>query len=109
MATRQECEPWRCAEARHCQSDRTGDLSERSRHDSQGVHEDAASGNAYCFQVLSDRAFGKLKERHEVELGPYRDLSDDELREKIRKLERELGIQSAEPEVLPPASDPKPN
>jgi hypothetical protein len=27
-------------------------------------------------QVLSDRAFGKLKERHEIEVHPYRDLSD---------------------------------
>jgi hypothetical protein len=35
-------------------------------------------GSAYCFQVLSDRAFGKLKECHEVEVGPYREMTEDE-------------------------------
>ena len=66
-------------------------------------------GNAYAFQVLSDRAFGKLKERHELEVGPYREMSDDELRERIAQLERELGISSLAPELLPPSSDLKPN
>lgn len=45
-------------------------------------------GNAYAFAVLSDRAFGKLKERHEVEVGPYREMTDDELRERIRAIAR---------------------
>jgi hypothetical protein len=49
-------------------------------------------GSPYCFQVLSERAFGKLKERHEVEVGPYRDLTEDELRDRIAKLEQELGL-----------------
>jgi len=66
-------------------------------------------GNAYAFQVLSDRAFGKLKDRREVEVGPYREMSDDELRERIAQLERELGIPSSAPEALPPTSEPKPN
>jgi len=65
-------------------------------------------GNAYSFKELADRAYGKLKERHEVEVGPYSDLSDDELREKIRKLERELGVPSSDPELLPPTPE-KPN
>lgn len=57
-------------------------------------------GNAYAFQVLSDRAFGKLKEHYEVEAGPFRDLTDDELRERIAKLEEQLG-------VLPEHIEPK--
>ena len=62
-------------------------------------------GNAYCFQVLSDRAFGKLKERHEVEVGPYRDMTEDELRERIAKLQEELGVLPAHIED----DTPKPN
>ena len=31
-------------------------------------------GNAYAFQVLSDRAFGKLKETIQAEISPYREL-----------------------------------
>ena len=45
-------------------------------------------GSAYCFQVLSDRAFGKQKERHKVEVGPYREMTDDELRQRIAQLQR---------------------
>jgi hypothetical protein len=67
-----------------------------------------AKGNAYAYQVLADRAYGKLKERHEVELSPYRELSDEELHQRIAELQRQLGIAPA-PEALPPACDPKPN
>ena len=35
-----------------------------------------SKGNAYCFQVLADRGYGKLKERHEVEVTPYSHMSD---------------------------------
>jgi hypothetical protein len=52
-------------------------------------------GSPYAFQVLSDRAFGKLKERHEVELGPYRDMSEDELKKRVKELEQQLGILPA--------------
>lgn len=61
-------------------------------------------GNAYCFKELSDRAYGKLKERHEVELGPYREMTEEQLQQRIVELERELGISHAEP-ALPPAPD----
>jgi hypothetical protein len=54
---------------------------------------------------LSDRTFGKPKERHEVEAGPYQQMTDDELRQRIVQLQEELG--------LPPHTDqndgPKPN
>jgi hypothetical protein len=65
-----------------------------------------AKGNAYCYQTLADRAYGKLKERVEVEAGPYREMSEAELRERIAKLERELGVLPAH---LEPDQDPKPN
>jgi hypothetical protein len=62
-------------------------------------------GNAYAYQVLSDRAFGKLKERHEVEVGPYRDMTEDELKKRLHELEQKLGYVR----VLPPSDEPKPN
>jgi len=63
-------------------------------------------GSAYCFQVLSDRAFGKLKERHEIEVGPYHDLTEEQMQQRVAELERQLGIAPA----LPPADDStKPN
>lgn len=69
----------------------------------------ALKGNAYAFKELADRAFGKLKERHEVEIGPYKDLSDEELQKRIADLERKLGVPS-QPAPLPSASDEsKPN
>jgi hypothetical protein len=51
-----------------------------------------AKGNAYALQVLADRGYGKLKEQHQVEVGPYRDLSDDELRDRIAKLQEQPGL-----------------
>ena len=63
-------------------------------------------GNAYCFQVLAERAWGKLKEHVEFDVSPYRQMTDDELKTRITELERELGVVPA----LPPADDePKPN
>lgn len=64
----------------------------------------ALIGNAYALKELANRVFGKLKERHEVEIGPYKDLSDDELQKRIADLERKLGVPS-QPAALPPASD----
>lgn len=66
-------------------------------------------GNAYCFQVLADRAFGKLKESIQHEVSPYSDLSDDQIRERIRELERKLGISRSAPELLQPSWETKPN
>ena len=63
-------------------------------------------GNAYAFKELSDRAYGRLKERIEVEAGPLRNMSDDDLKVRIAELEKQLGLVPA----LPPASeDSKPN
>ncbi len=69
-------------------------------------------GSAYCFQVLSDRAFGKLKERHEYEISEYRDVSTEDLVSRIAELERELGMSSSAPDSapeLPPPAETKPN
>ena len=57
-------------------------------------------GNAYAFKELADRAFGRLKEKVEVDVGPYKDLSDEDLKTCIAELERQLGA----PPVLPPVS-----
>jgi hypothetical protein len=66
-------------------------------------------GSPYAFQVLSDRAFGKLKETHAIEHNPYKHLSDEELEAKIKDLEqrlaKDLGYVKAEPQILPPAKD----
>ena len=66
-------------------------------------------GSAYAFQVLADRAFGKLKESIQHEVRPYAELTDEELHKRIKQLEQELGVPSSAPEVLSPASEPKPN
>jgi hypothetical protein len=52
----------------------------------------ALKGNAYAFTVLADRAYGKLKERHEYELSEYREVSEKALIERIRQLEQSLGL-----------------
>lgn len=63
-------------------------------------------GNAYAFKELSDRAYGKMKEKIEVEAGPLRDMSDEGLRARVAELQAKLGLVPA----LPPAEDDsKPN
>jgi hypothetical protein len=62
-----------------------------------------SKGNAYCFQVLADRGYGKLKEQHAVEVNPYSHLSDEELEKKIHELEEKLGVRRSGPVLLPPA------
>ena len=69
----------------------------------------ALKGNGCIFEVLSNRALGKLKESIQHEILPYRELTDEALRERIAKLERELGIPSSAPELLPSESETKPN
>jgi hypothetical protein len=69
-------------------------------------------GSPYAFQVLSDRAFGKMKETVAVEARPYENLSEEQMQERIKQLEQQLGLVPApkEPELLPPAlDDKKPN
>lgn len=48
-------------------------------------------GNAYAFQVLSDRAFGKLKETKEV-THRHGDIPDSDLQARIDKLMQDLGL-----------------
>lgn len=55
--------------------------------------------------MLSDRAFGKVKQTHAIEHSPYKDLSNEELEAKIKQIEKELGYVKAEPQLLPPADD----
>src|SRR5215469_15407759 len=65
----------------------------------------------YAFQVLSDRAYGKLKETHAIEHNPYKHMSDEEVEAKIKELEqklaKDLGYVKVEPKILPPADDPQ--
>jgi hypothetical protein len=58
------------------------------------------NGNAYAFKELADRAYGKLKERHEL-TGPdgrplqYQDVSDADLQKRVDDILRELGLVRA--------------
>ena len=68
-------------------------------------------GDAYAFKELADRAFGRLKETHQHEISPYKDMSDEDLVKRVKQLEREL-VGSSTARELPPAdesSDSKPN
>jgi len=58
--------------------------------------------------VLADRAFGKLKEIHQIEHSPFRDASDEDIEKHIAELKAKLGVVDSEPKILPPADkDPK--
>ena len=52
----------------------------------------ALKGNAYAFQQLADRAYGKLKERVEYEVTQYAEVSEKAIIERIAELENQLGI-----------------
>jgi hypothetical protein len=52
----------------------------------------ALKGNAYCFQQLADRAYGKLKERVEHEFTEYHDVPTETLEQRLAELEVKLGI-----------------
>ena len=61
------------------------------------------------FKELADRAYGRLKEIHQVEL-PYKDLPEADILKRIAEIEQRLGY--SKPQLLPPAddsSDSKPN
>jgi hypothetical protein len=62
-------------------------------------------GSPYAYQVLSDRAYGKLKETHAIEHSPYKDVSDEDLEARILELKRKLGWPGFEA----PADETKPN
>jgi len=44
-------------------------------------------GSPYAYQVLSDRAFGKLKESRVIEHAPFQDVSTPDLEAHIQELE----------------------
>ena len=48
-------------------------------------------GSAFGFQVLADRAYGKLKESKEIN-HTYNETADGDLAERIAALERDLGL-----------------
>ena len=54
------------------------------------------------------RAFGKLKEVHQVDV-PYKDVSESDLAKEITRLEIALGYRKAEEEVPPVSGESKPN
>lgn len=63
-------------------------------------------GNAYAFKELADRAFGKLKESHHLDISPYRDVPIQDMEARVKELEQRLGyVKAEEPAMLPPASD----
>ena len=53
-------------------------------------------GNAYAFKELGDRAFGKLKETHQVDVSPYKDVPAEDLTKEIKRLEVQLGYAKPE-------------
>jgi hypothetical protein len=65
-------------------------------------------GSPYAYQVLSDRAYGKLKETHAIEHSPYKDVSDEDLEARILELKRKLGWPGCEPSA-DSDSETKPN
>jgi ribosomal protein S11 len=66
-------------------------------------------GSPYAYQVLSDRAYGKLKETHRIEHTPFEAASDEDIEKRIAELKAKLGVTDItdEPKVLPRADDPK--
>ena len=64
-----------------------------------------------CSKMLADRAFGRLKERIEVDTGPYGDLTEEQMRKRMAELEEKIAAARIEPVMLPPISDDtkKPN
>lgn len=58
------------------------------------------AGNAYAFKELAERAYGKLKERHELTGADgsaimFQDVSDADLQTRLDELCRELGLVKA--------------
>lgn len=50
------------------------------------------SGNAYAFQVIADRGFGKLTEKREI-TRTYQDVPTADLQRRMDELIRDLGLQ----------------
>jgi hypothetical protein len=61
-------------------------------------------GSPYAFAVLSDRAYGRLKETHAIEHSPYKDVSTENIEKRVQELEEQLGYS---PQLLPAADGSK--
>ena len=59
-------------------------------------------GHACCFKELPDRAYSKLKDSHEVDVSPYKDLPAEDLDQEIKRLEVMLGYSKP---GLPPGKN----
>ena len=60
-------------------------------------------GNAYASKELSDRAYGRLKERIAVDVGPYRDMSNEDIQARIGAgtgIMRDSGASSPKATIL---------
>ena len=62
-------------------------------------------GNAYAYKELADRANGKLKEIHQHEIHPYKDMPEKDILKRIAELQQMLGVTVSRPQVLPSADD----
>ena len=73
----------------------------------------ALKGNAYAFNELADRAYGKLKESRVIEHAPFQGISTPDLEAQIEQLEAKLIAGLVEkgytvtkpPQLLPAAED----
>jgi len=59
-----------------------------------------AKGNAYAFQGYSDRAFGKLRETHQLDVGQFgeRSMTEEELENHLKELKDQSGMTALEEE-----------
>jgi hypothetical protein len=72
-------------------------------------------GSPYRYQVLADRAYGRLKETRTIEHAPYQDVSTPDFEAHIREFEDKLTASlvvrgytiTKPPQLLPPADDSK--
>jgi hypothetical protein len=65
---------------------------ERNQEALYNAFADAAlKGNAYCFQQLADRAYGKIRERVEYEFTELHDVPTSTLEQQLADLEQKLG------------------
>jgi hypothetical protein len=72
-------------------------------------------GSPYAYQVLSDRAYGKLKETIHAEISPYQEVSTPDLEAHVQELEAKMIASLVErgytitkpPQLLPPEENDK--
>jgi len=49
--------------------------------------------------------YGKLKETHQIEHSRFADMTDEDVEERFKELQEKLGLQLADPVILPSSSD----